>query len=138
MQIIDGASKILKVYILCSEMFILWISLGKSCFMSLLLIKTHFIWILSHILFNLAAHDNNHGCRRDEFRCENGPCIPKHLQCDGKVDCPRDSSDELDCHYWGHNPPYSKSVAKTIMSETDGDWPNLHNFAFKQKHNIFS
>ncbi|CAG2061526.1 unnamed protein product [Timema podura] len=36
-------------------------------------------------------------CTRYEFRCENGPCISIRLRCDGKVDCPFDTSDELDC-----------------------------------------
>jgi len=36
-------------------------------------------------------------CEAGEFRCENGPCIPGAYQCDGKVDCPNDNSDELDC-----------------------------------------
>nr|CAD7195790.1 unnamed protein product [Timema douglasi] len=36
-------------------------------------------------------------CSRYEFRCENGPCISIRLRCDGKVDCPFDTSDELDC-----------------------------------------
>lgn len=31
------------------------------------------------------------------FRCENGPCIPGSLHCNGVVDCPFDVSDELDC-----------------------------------------
>ncbi|RZB41729.1 basement membrane-specific heparan sulfate proteoglycan core protein, partial [Asbolus verrucosus] len=41
------------------------------------------------------------GCTRGQFRCENGPCIGEQLRCDGKVDCPRDSSDELDCPFTG-------------------------------------
>lgn len=36
-------------------------------------------------------------CRAGEFRCENGPCIPDHLRCNGEKDCPLDISDELDC-----------------------------------------
>lgn len=31
------------------------------------------------------------------FRCENDPCIPIHLRCNGHIDCPDDMSDELDC-----------------------------------------
>ncbi|XP_044266425.1 basement membrane-specific heparan sulfate proteoglycan core protein isoform X19 [Tribolium madens] len=36
-------------------------------------------------------------CSNGQFRCENGPCIREELRCNGKVDCPKDSSDELDC-----------------------------------------
>jgi hypothetical protein len=36
-------------------------------------------------------------CDRTMFRCENGPCIPNYLRCNGRVECPYDSSDELDC-----------------------------------------
>lgn len=31
------------------------------------------------------------------FRCENDPCIPMELRCNGRYDCPFDTSDELDC-----------------------------------------
>lgn len=31
------------------------------------------------------------------FRCENDPCISESLRCNGRVDCPLDNSDELDC-----------------------------------------
>ncbi|CAG9782356.1 unnamed protein product [Diatraea saccharalis] len=37
------------------------------------------------------------GCKRNEWRCENGPCIQSYRRCDGRIDCPFDSSDELDC-----------------------------------------
>ncbi|XP_017768750.1 PREDICTED: basement membrane-specific heparan sulfate proteoglycan core protein-like isoform X5 [Nicrophorus vespilloides] len=45
-------------------------------------------------------------CTRDEFRCENGPCISMELRCNGKTDCPLDNSDELDCNPYDneHNP----------------------------------
>lgn len=36
-------------------------------------------------------------CDRNMFRCENGPCIQQSLRCNGNVDCPYDTSDELDC-----------------------------------------
>ncbi|XP_050559493.1 modular serine protease-like isoform X2 [Spodoptera frugiperda] len=32
-------------------------------------------------------------CRKDEFRCKNGACVPLTSQCNGKADCP-DGSDE--------------------------------------------
>lgn len=71
-----------------------------------------------------------HGCRRDEFRCENGPCIPNYLRCNGKKDCPYDSSDELDCPY---GPPISKSVAITGLTATD----TTHIICFKLKLLIY-
>lgn len=46
-----------------------------------------------------AYHTLNTGCKRGEFRCENGPCVNQVLRCDGQVDCPFDISDELDCTY---------------------------------------
>ncbi|KAI5637002.1 low-density lipoprotein receptor domain class A domain-containing protein [Phthorimaea operculella] len=36
-------------------------------------------------------------CGPSQWRCENGPCIDTSRRCDGRVDCPRDSSDEFDC-----------------------------------------
>lgn len=36
-------------------------------------------------------------CARDMFWCENGPCIMSSLRCNGRLDCPYDDSDELDC-----------------------------------------
>ena len=36
-------------------------------------------------------------CPVNYFRCENGPCIPEEYRCNGRVDCPYDVSDELDC-----------------------------------------
>ncbi|XP_061720060.1 basement membrane-specific heparan sulfate proteoglycan core protein isoform X2 [Cydia pomonella] len=41
--------------------------------------------------------ESSGGCDRNQFRCENGPCIPAYRRCDGHRDCPRDDSDELDC-----------------------------------------
>lgn len=38
------------------------------------------------------------GCLLNMFRCENGPCIDEQLRCNDFVDCPYDSSDELDCN----------------------------------------
>lgn len=56
----------------------------------MLLLITSFVYVMP-------ANGDRRGCRRDQFRCENGPCIAQDLRCDGKVDCPRDTSDELDC-----------------------------------------
>lgn len=36
-------------------------------------------------------------CPPTAFRCDNGPCIALALRCNGRIDCPYDSSDELDC-----------------------------------------
>ncbi|XP_037299981.1 basement membrane-specific heparan sulfate proteoglycan core protein isoform X7 [Manduca sexta] len=36
-------------------------------------------------------------CGPYQWRCENGPCIDYRRRCDGRVDCPYDSSDEFDC-----------------------------------------
>ena len=35
-------------------------------------------------------------CRSDQFTCDNGECIPGHLQCSGKTEC-SDGSDEKLC-----------------------------------------
>ncbi|XP_034195150.2 modular serine protease isoform X1 [Osmia lignaria lignaria] len=40
--------------------------------------------------------DNEVYCKKNEFRCRNGECLPSTMRCDNKFDC-RDSSDELDC-----------------------------------------
>lgn len=41
--------------------------------------------------------DDDRACAPHMFRCENSPCIPEYLKCNGVVDCPFDISDELDC-----------------------------------------
>ncbi|XP_059098508.1 very low-density lipoprotein receptor-like isoform X2 [Tigriopus californicus] len=35
-------------------------------------------------------------CRSDQFQCDNGECIPGHLQCSGVSEC-KDGSDEIKC-----------------------------------------
>lgn len=69
----------------------------------------------------LETIENRRGCHSGQFRCENGPCIPDHQRCDGKVDCPRDSSDELDCPLAAHtvrpHTYYRKSVASPFLNE---------------------
>lgn len=35
-------------------------------------------------------------CRSDQFRCDDGTCIPGHLQCSGQAEC-FDHSDEKGC-----------------------------------------
>ncbi|KAI8430577.1 hypothetical protein MSG28_000799 [Choristoneura fumiferana] len=53
-----------------------------------------------------ADRDNSQGCPRNQWRCENGPCIDLARRCDGTLDCPLDDSDELDC------PPNSPPALK--------------------------
>ena len=38
-------------------------------------------------------------CLEDEFTCFEGSCVSMDLRCDGKVDCPFDESDELECDH---------------------------------------
>lgn len=45
----------------------------------------------------IVAEEDKKACSYAEFRCENGPCIPRRKRCDGRIDCPLDPSDELDC-----------------------------------------
>lgn len=47
-------------------------------------------------------------CYSGYFRCENGPCIRDELRCNGKVDCPHDTSDELDCPEYAHDSHYHR------------------------------
>ena len=36
------------------------------------------------------------GCTKDDFKCDNGECVPSEWICDGECDC-SDESDETDC-----------------------------------------
>ena len=36
-------------------------------------------------------------CEQNEFQCESKECIPMSQRCDGRRDCLKDGSDELDC-----------------------------------------
>lgn len=49
------------------------------------------------MLWLIVAEEDKKTCSYAEFRCENGPCIPRRKRCDGRIDCPLDPSDELDC-----------------------------------------
>lgn len=44
-------------------------------------------------------------CRPDQFRCDDGECIPGHLQCSGAAEC-NDTSDETFCN--GTNATFCK------------------------------
>lgn len=35
-------------------------------------------------------------CKEDQFKCDNGRCLPEDYKCDGDNDCD-DNSDEDDC-----------------------------------------
>lgn len=54
------------------------------------------IYISPRIL-DRTKDEEGRDCDRNMFRCENGPCILNSLRCNGIVDCPFDTSDELDC-----------------------------------------
>jgi hypothetical protein len=55
---------------------------------------SRFIFLM---LWLVGAEEGEKACSYAEFRCENGPCIPRRKRCDGRIDCPLDPSDELDC-----------------------------------------
>ncbi|XP_041563042.1 basement membrane-specific heparan sulfate proteoglycan core protein isoform X19 [Drosophila elegans] len=38
-------------------------------------------------------------CPPTSFKCDNGPCISLGLRCNGRIDCPYDESDEVDCSH---------------------------------------
>ncbi|CAH2223822.1 jg27864, partial [Pararge aegeria aegeria] len=48
-------------------------------------------------IFTTTSNPYDKGCGRNEWRCENGPCIDVRRRCDGNIDCPKDGSDEFDC-----------------------------------------
>lgn len=56
-----------------------------------------FMYTFLYHNFKILLDDNGKSCSSDMFWCENGPCIQRSLRCDGTIDCPYDTSDELDC-----------------------------------------
>ncbi|KAI8120669.1 Basement membrane-specific heparan sulfate proteoglycan core protein [Lucilia cuprina] len=44
-----------------------------------------------------SSFSSSKACGPNMYRCENDPCIPLALRCNGNFDCPHDISDELDC-----------------------------------------
>lgn len=69
------------------------------------------MYIIIFVLNIIVVDVEEKGCTHGFFRCENGPCIPGELKCDGKLDCPLDNSDELDCPEYSHGIYHRKPIA---------------------------
>ena len=52
------------------------------------------IFSAARILFPESNFESE--CDYDEFRCNDGDCIPKEARCNGKVSCSQ-GEDEIDC-----------------------------------------
>jgi len=82
----------------------------------------HFKMNIFSLLWLVVAEEERKPCSYAEFRCENGPCIPRRKRCDGKVDCPLDPSDELDCcklqNLEERNITYYHHVLLTVVSSS--------------------
>ena len=53
-------------------------------------IDYHGIFLNVNVSYNIA-------CRKDQFRCTNGFCLPLNLLCDGYNDCEDESDEWLEC-----------------------------------------
>ncbi len=60
-----------------------------------------------------------------QFRCNNGDCIPGHLQCSGQPEC-KDGSDEKNCRKFKKNYFQFNNVSSSFK-----------NFQVKQKNLLF-
>lgn len=57
-------------------------------------------------------------CQEDEFRCNDGSCIPKWRQCDGAPDC-TDNEDESNCCEYSLLALDKMGMRKTQMKSTN-------------------
>ncbi|XP_067214248.1 basement membrane-specific heparan sulfate proteoglycan core protein isoform X9 [Linepithema humile] len=64
-------------------------------------------------------------CSREEWRCKNNDCIPRHRRCDRRIDCPYDDSDELGCDYRALHRNHSRCRSHEWMCN-DGHCIPLH------------
>ena len=56
-------------------------------------------------------------CTDDEFTCENGFCVSMADRCNKIIDCPKDSSDEDNCHMINLDRTYKKEFAPARIDE---------------------
>lgn len=66
----------------------------------LLLLLNHAICCYNYIIHLFFAER----CKRNQFRCNDGTCIPLHWRCDSNTDC-KDGTDELLCSNQGNCAP---------------------------------
>ena len=56
-------------------------------------------------------------CTDDEFTCENGFCVSMADRCNKIIDCPKDSSDEDNCHMINFDRTYKKEFAPARIDD---------------------